>query len=123
MRDNVQLNVRTSSGQVRVSDLNGSARIETGSGPIAVDALCGFRLTATSGSGSVRGAAECSPDRMELRSASGDVHAIVPPGRYRVDAASDTGTTRINDLVVSDDASFAVQAISGTGDVLVEGRR
>ncbi len=123
VRDNVQLNVRTSSGQVLVSDLNGSARIETGSGPIAVDALCGFRLTATSGSGSVRGAAECSPDRMELRSANGDVHAIVPPGRYRVDASSDTGTARVNDLVVSDDASFAVQAISGTGDVLVEGRR
>jgi hypothetical protein len=123
VRDNVTLDIRTSSGLVRVAGLNGSARIETGSGPIAVDGFCGFRLTATSASGDVRGAADCSPDRMELRSASGDVHAIVPVARYRVDASSDRGTTQVDDLVVSEDASFAVQAISGTGDVVVEGRR
>jgi Putative adhesin len=123
VRDNVALNVRTSSGSVRVSGLNGSARIETGSGPITVDGFCGFQLTATSGSGAVRGIADCSPDRMELRSASGDVHATVPAGRYRVDASSDRGSARVDNLLVSEDASFAVQAISGAGDVLVEGSR
>jgi Putative adhesin len=123
VRDNVQLNIRSSSGGVRVSGLNGSARIETASGPIVVDGFCGFQLTATSASGAVRGAADCSPDRMELRSASGDVHAIVPTGRYRVDASSDRGSARVSNLVVTDDASFAVQAISGSGDVLVDGRR
>jgi DUF4097 and DUF4098 domain-containing protein YvlB len=121
VRDNVQINVRSSSGSVSISGLNGSARIETGSGRIAVEGFCGFQLTATSGSGSVRGAADCSPDRMELRSASGDVHAIVPAGRYRVDANSDRGSADVRDVTVSDDASFAVQAISGSGDVLVEG--
>lgn len=123
VRDNVQVNVRTSSGRVRIVDLNGSARIETGSGAISVDGFCGFRLSATSASGSVRGAADCSPDRLELRSGSGDVHAVVPAGRYRVDANSDLGTVETRDLLASDDASFAVQAISGSGDVLVEGRR
>jgi len=123
VRDNVQVNVRSSSGRVRIAGLNGSARIETGSGPIAVDGFCGFQLTATSASGDVRGAADCSPDRMELRSASGDVHASVPTGRYRVDANSDRGSARVNNVAVSEDASFAVQAISGSGDVLVEGGR
>ena len=123
VRDNVQLNVRSSSGRVRIVGLNGSARIETGSGAIAVDGFCGFQLTANSASGDVRGAAACSPDRMELRSASGDVHAIVPTGRYRVDANSDRGSVRVRNLVASDDASYAVQAISGSGDVLVDGRR
>jgi hypothetical protein len=66
VRDNVQVSVRSSTGRVRIVGLNGSARIETGSGPIAVDGFCGFQLTATSGTGSVRGAADCSPDRMEL---------------------------------------------------------
>jgi len=121
--DNVQVNVRTSRGRVRVTGLNGSARIDTGSGGIAVDGFCGFQLTATSASGDVRGAADCSPDRVELRSGSGDVHAVVPAARYRIDANSDGGTARVRNLVASDDASFAVQAISGTGDVLVEGRR
>ena len=70
----------------------------------------------------MRGAADCSPDRVELRSTSGDVHAVVPAGRYRVDAASARGSAEVRNLVVTDDASFAVQAISGTGDVIVDGR-
>jgi hypothetical protein len=123
VRDNVDLEVQSTSGIVRVSGLNGSARIETGSGAIAVDGFCGFRLSATSADGDVRGAADCSPDRMELRSASGDVHAIVPTGRYRVDATSDLGSVRVRNVVASDDASFAVQAISGSGNVRVDGRR
>ena len=120
--DNVQINVRSSTGSVRIAGLKGSARVETASGPISVDAFCGFQLTAASGSGDVRGGATCSPDRMELRSAGGDVHAIVPVARYRVDANSDLGSVQVRNLVQAEDASFAVQAISGAGDVLVEGR-
>jgi Putative adhesin len=122
VRDNVQVTVITTSGRVRVNALNGSARLQTGSGAIAVDGFCGFQLVATSASGDVRGAAACSPDRMELRSTGGDVHAIVPAGRYRVDASSSRGTAEVRDLTETDDAPFAVQAISGTGDVLVEGQ-
>jgi hypothetical protein len=122
VRDNVQINVITTSGLVRVGALNGSARIQTGSGAVAVDGFCGFQLIATSASGDVRGAAGCSPDRMELRSTGGDVHAIVPAGRYRVDASSSRGSAEVRNVTETDDAPFAVQAISGTGDVLVEGR-
>jgi DUF4097 and DUF4098 domain-containing protein YvlB len=123
VRDNVDVEVRSSSGRVRISGLNASARITTGSGPIAVDGFCGFQLTATSGSGIVSGVADCSPDSMQLRSSSGDVHAIVPAGRYRVDANSDGGSADVRNIVVTEDASFAVQAISGSGDVLVEAGR
>ena len=59
---------------------------------------------------------------MELRSARGDVHAIVPADRYRVDANSDRGNVVIRNVTQTEDAAFAVQAISGGGDVLVEGR-
>jgi hypothetical protein len=120
--DNVQVNVRTSSGSVRIDELNGSARIETGSGAIAVDGFCGFQLIATSESGNVSGTAGCSPDRMELRSSSGDVRATVPAGRYRVDANSDSGAAQVRNLVPTEDSPFAVQAISGSGDVTVDGR-
>lgn len=123
VRDNVDLDIRTTSGRVRIQGLTASAQIETADGAIAVDAFCGFRLSATSGSGDVRGAADCSPDRLELRSGSGDVQAVVPPARYRVDASSDSGSANVSDdLTVADDAPFAVQAISGSGDVSVEAR-
>jgi hypothetical protein len=118
--DNVLVNVRTSSGRVGISALNGSARVATGSGSIAIDGFCGFTLVATSTAGDVQGAADCSPDRMELRSGSGDVRAVVPAGRYRVDAHTDAGTERVRGLTVADDASFTVQALSGSGDVTVE---
>jgi len=41
-------------------------------------------------------------------------------GRYRIDAHSDAGTDRVRGLTVADDASFTVQALSGSGDVSVE---
>lgn len=118
--DNVQVTVQTSGGDVGVSGLNASARVVTGSGAIEVDGFCGFSLSASSESGAVTAAAACSPDRTELRSGSGAVHAMVPPGRYRVDAHSDRGTARVRGLIVADDASFGIQAISAGGDVLVE---
>jgi len=121
--DNVQVIVRTSSGRVQIAGLNGSARVSTGSGAIAIDGFCGFSLIATSESGDVRGAAGCSPDRVELRSTTGNVRAVVPPDRYRVDAQSDSGTVRVRGLTVAEDASNAVQALSGSGDVTVEGGR
>jgi DUF4097 and DUF4098 domain-containing protein YvlB len=121
--DNVLVNVRTSSGRVHISGLNGSARVTTASGAVAIDRFCGFTLVAASTSGPVSSAAECSPDRIELRSGSGDVRAVVPVGRYRVDAHSDRGAVRVRGLTVADDAAFSVQAISTGGDVTVEGGR
>ena len=121
--DNVQVNIRTSTGRVQVAGLNGSARISTGSGGIAVSGFCGFAIIATSVSGDVRAGADCSPDRVELRSTSGDVRAVVPPGRYRVDVHSDAGTESVRGLTVAEDASNAVQALSGTGNVTVAGGR
>jgi DUF4097 and DUF4098 domain-containing protein YvlB len=122
--DNVLVNVRTSSGDVRIEGLNGSARVTTGSGAVAIDGFCGFTLVATSSSGDVKGGAECSPDRIELRSGSGDVAASVPVGRYRVDAHSDRGPApRVRNITVADDAAFTVQALSGSGVVTVDGGR
>jgi putative adhesin len=118
--DNVLLNVRTTSGRVGISSLNGSARVATRSGDVAIAGFCGFTLVVTSASGDVTSGADCSPDRMELRSGSGDVRAVVPSGRYRVDAHNDANTQRVRNLTVADDASFAVQALSGSGDVTVE---
>ncbi|HEX5619591.1 MAG TPA: DUF4097 family beta strand repeat-containing protein, partial [Solirubrobacteraceae bacterium] len=107
-------------GRVAITSLNGSARVASSSGDVALTGFCGFTLVATSSSGDVGAAADCSPDRMELRSGSGDVHAIVPAGRYRVDAHNDANGERVRNLTEADDASFAIQALSGSGEVTVE---
>jgi hypothetical protein len=118
--NNVPITVRTGSGDVQIAGFRGSARIETRSGDIAASAFCGFLLQARTTRGDVSAAAACAPERLELRSRTGDVRAIVPPGRYRVDADSDAGGRTLRGLLPVDDAPFHILALSGTGDVQVE---
>jgi putative adhesin len=118
--DNIPVTVRTSSGDVRFSAYRGSADIATGTGNISVGGYCGFLLEARAESGNVRASASCSPERLVLRSRSGDVRAIVPAGRYRVDADSDGGSRKVAGLTPADDAPFQIQALSGAGNVDVE---
>lgn len=119
--DNVAVTVRTSTGTVRVGALRASARIQTDSGNVVIDAFCGFQLSARSRAGDVGATTVCSPERMELRSSDGDVRAVVPRGRYRVDAVSDVGRQRVRGLTVADDAPFLIQALSTRGAVEVQG--
>ena len=118
--DNVPLEIETTGGSVRVSRVRASVQINSDQGKIEATGFCGFLLRASSDTGGVSAASECSADRLELRSRTGDVHATVPSGRYQIDAQSDSGTTRIRGLSDSDDAPFQIQALSTSGDVTVE---
>jgi hypothetical protein len=118
--DNVPIEIETGSGSVTLSGVRASVQASTESGAIAATAFCGFSLRATSDSGAVGAAAECSADRLELRSRSGDVHAVVPNGRYQIDAQSDSGSTRVSGVTGVEDAPFQIQALSTDGDVTVE---
>lgn len=118
--DNVPIEVETADGDVRLNGVRASVSVSTGAGAIAATGFCGFLLRAGSDSGHIRAASECSADRFELRSRTGNVRAIVPGGRYQIDAQSDTGQVRIVGLTNVDDAPFQIQALSTEGDVTVE---
>ena len=117
--DNVPVTVRTSSGDVDSSGYRGSARIDTTSGDVHFNGWCGFNLQVRAVSGDVRAVAACAPERLQLRSRRGRVDALVPPGRYRVDAESDEGGRSVRGLTEADDAPFQIQALSTSGDVSV----
>lgn len=119
--DNVPITVRTGDGAVNLAAFRGSARIQTGSGNVNVDAFCGFSLVVTTGSGNARAATACSPQRLSLQSDSGSIETSVPPGRYRLELNSDTGTQSVSGISQSDTAPFAIQARSKSGDVSVKG--
>ncbi len=121
--DNLPVTVRTTTGDVRFTAFRGPAQIDTGGGNINVGGYCGFALLARARAGDVRASASCAPDRLELRSGSGDVRATVPPGRYQVDADTSGGSRRVAGITQVSDAPFQIQAISSTGDVAVESRR
>jgi Putative adhesin len=118
--DNVPLDIETSSGTVHLTGVRTSVKLSTGSGAITAANFCGFSFSATSDSGDVGVRSECSADRLEAHSRSGDVNVTVPPGRYSVDAQSDTGTVHTRGLDDIEDAGFQIQAQSGSGDVTVE---
>jgi DUF4097 and DUF4098 domain-containing protein YvlB len=119
--DNLPVDVRTDSGTVRLSDYHGSARVATDSGDIDVGGFCGFSLDARTTSGDVSTSTACPPQQLSLRSRTGSVHAVVPPGRYRVDAESASGSREVRGVSAVPDAPFSIQVLSSSGDVLVEG--
>jgi hypothetical protein len=117
--DNVPVTVKTTSGNVAATGYRGSARVDTTTGNVSFNGWCGFNLQIRAEEGNVRAAASCSPERLQLRSRRGQVRALVPPGRYRVDAESDDGKHVVRGVSVADDAPFQIQALSTSGDVSV----
>ncbi len=115
--NDVPISIRTEHGDVRLDGYRGSADIATDTGAISVEGYCGFVLGAASASGNVSVAAACSPERLALRSDRGDVAATVPPGNYRIQAASEAGATSVRGLVDDGGAPWAIEALSNEGNV------
>ena len=115
--NNVPISIRTEHGDIRLDGYQGSADIATDSGAINVEGYCGFVLGAASASGAISVSTACSPERLTLRSGSGDVSATVPPGNYRIQAASAAGATTVRGLVDDGGAPWTIQALSNTGKV------
>lgn len=121
--DNIPLSVRTGAGSVRFRGYRGSARVRTGRGDIDISGFCGFALQARAdGGGDVTASMACPPPQLALRTTTGAVHALVPPGRYRVDASTSGagGTPRVRGVTADAGAPFSIQALSNSGHVIVE---
>ena len=119
--DGVAVTVRTRGGGVRLSGFRGNAQIQTGSGAVSVDAFCGFTLAARTVSGPVSVTTACAPKTVELSSHSGDIRALVPPGRYRIRASSGSGHARVAGVTSTPAAPFTIGLSSGSGNVTLEG--
>ena len=117
--DNVPISIRAEHGSVRVEGYHGSADIATNSGDISVEGYCGFVLGAASASGNVAVNSSCSPERLALRSGSGNVEATVPAGNYRINAVSTSGRAHVLGLVPDNGAPWDIEALSNTGNVTV----
>jgi hypothetical protein len=120
--DNVPVDVRATGGTVRLRGYRGSARVTTRDGDIDVAGFCGFSLQARAETGDIVTSAACAPQQLVLRSNAGSVSASVPPGRYQVEAESANGAERVSGVSAVADAPFSIQALSSSGDVVVEGR-
>ena len=121
--NDVPISIRTEQGNIRLDGYHGSADIATNSGAINVEGYCGFVLGAASASGNVSVLSSCSPERLILRSDTGNVSAAVPAGDYAIQAASNDGRTTVRGLVDDGGAPWAIEAFSNTGNVSVSADR
>ncbi|HEV7750640.1 MAG TPA: hypothetical protein VGO71_03815 [Baekduia sp.] len=119
--DNLPLTVRTGDGSVRLDGYRGSAVVTTGRGDIDITGFCGFSLQARAeAGGDVSAATACPPPQLALRTTTGSVRARVPAGRYRIDASTSGGAPTVRGVAADSGAPFSVQALSGSGSVVVE---
>lgn len=119
--ETVAVTVATTSGDIRLTGFRGNAAMRTSSGNIDVAAFSGFNLAAASGSGDVSVAAACAPRDLVLRTRSGDVVALVPPGRYRIGVGSGSGHEHVTGVRHDSAAPFTIDAHSRSGNVSVVG--
>jgi hypothetical protein len=117
--DDVPISVRADHGNISLDGYHGSADIATDQGTISVEGYCGFVLGAASASGTVTVNAACSPERLILRSDSGNISATVPTGDYQINASSNTGNAHVYGLVNDSGAPWDLQALSNSGNVAV----
>jgi hypothetical protein len=120
--DNVAVDVRTSGGNVTFRGFRGSAKVTTTGGQIDISGYCGNSLDARAGAGDIALEASCAPPRLSIRSGSGSIRAVLPAGRYAIDAESTSGDANVRGITAHDDAPYSVQVLSASGDVDVEGR-
>jgi hypothetical protein len=111
------VDVRLSSGDVRLSDVTGPVAVSVSSGDVQGEGL-GSDTTVTSSSGSVS-LALARPASVRVRASSGDVSVAVPAGDYAVRAGTGNGETRTA-VPSTPGAAHTVDVETGSGDVAVE---
>ena len=90
---------------------------------IDIAGYCGNSLDARAGDGDISVTAACAPPRLSLRSGSGAIHVVLPPGRYDLDAESTSGSEIVRGRhAARRTRRTPCRSLSASGDVWVEGR-
>jgi hypothetical protein len=118
----VDVQVKTKSGDVDLRGLSGRAAIETDSGDIRTHRLEPVTVKALTQAGNVSLDLFGQPARTEAESDAGDVRVTVPYGPYRVDANADGGHAKVEGLIRDDLAPQAIVALTGAGNTVVRAR-
>jgi hypothetical protein len=118
----IDVQIKTQSGDVDLRGLSGRADIETDSGDIRTHRLEPVTVRAMTDAGDVSLDLFGQPARTEAESDAGDVHVTVPYGQYRVDANADGGSTKVEGLIRDDLAPQAIVALTQVGDIVVRAR-
>jgi hypothetical protein len=114
----VRVDVRTDSGTVTATGLDGWVRIVTSNGRVEASELHTDELIVDTVGGSVSASFGLAPSRVDVRSGGGDIELVLPADMYDIMVAADGGEVDLQ--VESEDlAERLVQLRSDGGDVIV----
>jgi hypothetical protein len=117
------LDLRTGSGEISVAGSRGRLRLLARSGAITGTGLASPKTSARVSSGSLDLRYTEPPGAVDASAGSGTAKIIVPPGsRYRVRAATGSGSTHLNPAVADEDAAGSISVRSGSGSTYLDYR-
>lgn len=118
----VDVRIKTKSGNVDLRGLNGRADVQTDSGDIRTHRLEPVTMHASTAAGDVNLDLFGQPARTEARSSAGNVRVTVPYGPYRVDATAGAGNVKVEGVIRDDLAPQAIMALTDAGNITVRAR-
>ena len=135
----VSLDADTGSGNVGVSDIEGSIKASTGSGNISIENAFGDldletgsgNITGTNlvsnncyadtGSGNVKLSYDEIPSDIDMGTGSGNIKLSVPYGSYDVQLDTGSGNTSIEGLVDDPGSPNVIRGDTGSGNIAIQG--
>jgi hypothetical protein len=112
------VDVRTSSGRIRLDRVAGDVRARTSNGQVVGHAVGGGQIQAQTSNGAIDLATSRALNVRAVTS-NGDIRVAVPTGRYQVSARTNNGDRRIR-VASESGAPYRLDLRSSNGDVSVE---
>ncbi len=106
---------RTVSAPIELQDVHGRADVSSESGTITGNAQALETFQARTGSGWVTATFDAPPERVDVRSASGEVNLRVPAGSYRLDLDAPPGRVRLRGVRDDPAATRTIKITTGGG--------
>ena len=112
--------VDLSSGDVRLTNVKGTVSVKTSSGDVSGTDIAAGRVDVTTTSGDVNLDFSAAPQSVTAHVTSGDITMLVPPDKepYRVDAQTTSGDQKIT-IDRSQSATRRIEANTTSGDVRI----
>lgn len=116
--------LKSSSGSIEANQMSGQLAMKSSSGSLEASDLTATSVTGEISSGSVDLIFTHAPSSVEVKSSSGDVTVLLPPGSesYKLDADTSSGDESAN-VKIDPAATRTIKAETSSGDVTVEYHR
>ncbi|HET6986363.1 MAG TPA: DUF4097 family beta strand repeat-containing protein [Kribbella sp.] len=116
--------LKSSSGSIDVHDVGGSLRLESSSGDLEAQGLTASTVSTESSSGSVDLDFAVAPQSVDSKASSGDVSIRIPSGTesYKLETDTSSGDKSTN-VKIDPTATRTITAKTSSGDVTIEYNR